>query len=342
MPQPVFVNARYEGRPTTGVERYAGEVVARLGAKVTLLRPARARRGAAGHAWEQLVLPRRLPADGLLWSPANSGPLRVASQVVTIHDASPLDHPEWFAPLYARWYGWLIPRLAQRVRRVITGSQFARNRLLAHCRIPPSRLTVIPPGVDRSRFAPQPATAVAAIRQSYDLPPIYLLFVGSLEPRKNLARLLEAWQRTSAELPDAALVLAGAPGRVFKGAGLPGVAPGVRRLGRVPETHLPALYSGATAFVIASLYEGFGLTALEAMACGTPVLASTAGALPEVVGDAALLFDPLDTSAIAASLSRALKDADLRRRAAPASLAQAATFSWDRTAQDIWTSLRSV
>ncbi len=236
----------------------------------------------------------------------------------------------------------MIPRLAQQARRVITGSQFARNRLLAHSRIPPSHLTVIPPGVDRSQFSPQPAAAVAAMRQKYDLPSAYLLFVGSLEPRKNLTRLLQAWQRVFAQAPDVALALVGAPGRAFRAAKLPAAIPAVRQLGRVPEADLPALYSGATAFVIASLYEGFGLTALEAMACGTPVLASAAGALPEVVGEAALLFDPQDTAAIAASLSRALKDPDLRRRAAPASLAQAAAFSWDRTAEDIWTCLRSV
>jgi glycosyltransferase involved in cell wall biosynthesis len=190
---------------------------------------------------------------------------------------------------------------------------------------------VIPNGVD-ARFRPADADAILDLRRRMDLPARYVLCVGSLEPRKNLRRLLDAWRRLPQSLSDTGLVLAGAEHAVFRQAGLDELPPGVRLAGYVPDADLPTLYSGATAFVYPSLYEGFGLTILEAMACGTPVICSNATALPEVAGDAAITVDPLDAEAIAAAIERLVGDEALLARYRAMGLERAKQFSWDRTA----------
>jgi alpha-1,3-rhamnosyl/mannosyltransferase len=162
-----------------------------------------------------------------------------------------------------------------------------------------------------------------------------VLAVGTLEPRKNLPRLIAAWTRLPEELRSAhALALVGPRGWDDEEVLAAARAAGVRLLGRVGDAQLHALYANATAFAYPSLYEGFGLPVLEAMAAGAPVLTSLSSSLPEVAGDAALLVDPRDTAAIAAGLERLLRDAGLRERLRVAGRARAAAFSWERTARE--------
>jgi len=325
----VLVNARFAGRRVTGVERFAGEVVRCLDGSARLIRPPRLLRGWAGQVWEQLVLPLRVPPGAPLWSPANTGPLAVREQAVSIHDLSPLDHPEWFAPAFALWYRLLLPALARRARRVIVPSAFTARSLRRRFNLAEEKLVLAPGSVDPARFHPVDPQPV---RRRYNLPRRYLLFVGSLQPRKNLSGLLAALETLQQRFPEVELVAAGAESPHFRRDGLDAGKTRVRFLGYVPDEVLPALYSGAEAFVLPSWYEGFGLPVLEAMACGCPVAASCAGSLPEVVGEAGLLFDPAVREDIERRLAALLADAGLRQELRQRGLERAGLFSWERSA----------
>ncbi len=337
--QDIVVNGRFLSQPVTGVQRYATEVTRRLEGRIRFAKPGIAARGFVGHAWEQLILPRHLTPGDLLWSPANTGPLRVLSQVVTIHDLSVIDHPEWFGRRFAAWYRWLLPRLARTVRLILTDSEFSRSRLLSQFDLPKTRVVVVPPGVDE-RFGLARLGRVEAVRKKYSLPHAYFLAGGSLEPRKNLRTAFQAWEQVSANHPACRFLVFGAPGGSFRSRGFERIPDGVILQGYVDDEDLPALYAAAVGFIYVSLYEGFGLPVLEAMASGTPVICSSTTSIPEVAGDASLLVNPLDPQAIADAMERLLTDrslqADLRERG----LRRAATFSWERTAAETWKALQ--
>ena len=254
----VAVNARFLGRPITGVERYALEITRRLGDRVRLFHPRTALGGFRGHVWEQLRLPQLVNGD-VLWSPANTGPLAVLHQVVTVHDVSPLEHSEWFEPTFATWYRYLLPRLARRVSRVITVSRFSKSRIVHLLGVQDDRVVVIPSGVDTG-LRPQPQSEIDAVRRKHGLTDPYILTLSSLEPRKNLGRLLGAWRRASPALGGVSLVMAGDFRPTLRAPRFDPLPPRVRLIGAVDDRDLPALYSGALGFIVPSLYEGFGFT----------------------------------------------------------------------------------
>lgn len=335
----VAVNARFMHRPVTGVERYAGEILRCLGDKARVVLPDRPVRGVRGHLWEQFSLPGRLRPGEILWSPANTGPLRVRDQVLTLHDLSWLEHPEWFAPAFALWYRLLLPALARRVKMLLTPSEYVRQKALRRFSLSPEQVRVVPGGVDMTRF--QPLWRPASRLQAEGDPAAYILFLGSLQPRKNLGLLLQAWEQIRPQVPGLRLVISGTTGAVFRNVAPPGRAERVQVLGYVSEADLPILYARALIFVLPSLDEGFGLPALEAMACGIPVVASRAGALPEVVGDAGLYFDPQDATGLVAALQRLLRDPKLRHDLGEKGWERARTFSWDRSAGMVWEAIQA-
>jgi len=265
------MNVRSQNAPLTGVQRYIHEMCDQLKERVRRVAPRRPLLGIAGHLWEQSILPGMVKG-ALLWSPANTGPLRVANQVVTIHDVAPLDHPEWFSAKFAHWYRWLTPRLVNRVRRVITVSNFSKTRLLELTGVDESRIMVIPNGVNQ-RFFPRTPAEIESVTRRLGVPTSrYLLSLGSIEPRKNIARLLTAWSGCQGHLDDCiSLVVAGARGmtHIHHDVAMMNVPPRVHFTGFVPDDCLPALYSGAIALVYPSVYEGFGLPVAEAMASGS-------------------------------------------------------------------------
>jgi glycosyltransferase involved in cell wall biosynthesis len=320
-----IVNGRFLARQVTGVERYGREVLTALGDRLRVVRTGEANQGWRGHAWEQFILPGRVGAGEVLWSPANSGPLSVANQVLTLHDLSPLEHPEWFRREYARWYGLFLPLLARRVKRIIVPSEYVRRKALERFSLADERVVTIPEGVDGQKFRPSEVPKKP-----------YVLFVGTLEPRKNLAGLLQAWKMLQGRHKDHTLVLAGGRGQVFSAQALDGKLERVRFSGRITEAELPELYAGAELFIQPSHDEGFGLTVLEAMACGTAVIAARSGALPEVTGEAGLYFDPAEPAAIAATMERCLDDPALRASMREKGLERAARFSWTESAERIW------
>lgn len=330
--------------PVTGVQRYLLEILHRIGQHTDTLAPKSWTSGIKGHAWEQCVLPA-VVRGRVLFSPSNTGPLAVSRQVVTLHDVVPLDHPEWLSPKFAAWYRFLTPRLMRRAARIITVSEFSKRRLLDQVRLDESKIRVIPNGVD-ARFHPRDKGQIDHTLRSLGLPSRrYVLSVGSLEPRKNLGRLLQAWSMVHQTLPeDLWLVISGQGNpKVFAaGLGIDKMPPRVHLTGHVPDEILPFLYAGADLFAYLSLYEGFGLPPLEAMASGVPVITSDRTSLPEVTGDAALTVDPWDVEAIAAAIKTLSGNAELRADLISKGLARARQFSWDLTAERTRAVLREV
>ena len=330
----ILVNLRSQGACLTGVQRYSQELCSRLNGMVESVTPRHPLHGIAGHLWEQTILPARV-GKNLLWSPANTGPLAIERQVLTIHDVAPLDHPEWFESKFATWYRWMIPALARRVRSLITVSEFSKQRLLAITGIQESRIQVIPNGIS-DRFYQNASASSREVCTRLGIPgDRYVLALGSIEPRKNLLRLLDAWRHCGPRLPnDVWLVIAGAEGQrhIFASTPLGQTPPRVHSTGFVQEEDLPALYGGALALAYPSIYEGFGLPVLEAMAAGTATITGNSTALPEVTGDAALLVDPYDVDAIAAAIERLVQDSEYRQQLCDRGIERSQCFSWDRAA----------
>ncbi len=289
-----------------------------------MIRPPARLAHAAGQAWEQVALPLAARGSELLISPANMAPLAVRGNVVVIHDLAPFHDPNWFGRAYGTWHRALIPRIARRARLVIAPSEYVRSELIELLGLDSGRVRAIAPGVDAA-FADPPAPEALLRRLGLEQP--YVLALGTDSPRKNLGLL----DRIAPALTAAGLRVAIAgSGRSY----LPGSAPGsARRLGYVPDADLPALYAGAAALAMPSLYEGFGLPCVEAMAAGTPVVAADRAALPEACGGAALLADPDDPDAFAAALVQAAGPE--RERLAEAGRARAAGLSWARSAESV-------
>jgi glycosyltransferase involved in cell wall biosynthesis len=319
----IAINGRFLTRRITGVERYAHEISRRLQDPKRFISPEKSLGQIKGHLWEQFVLPSRLHSNEILWSPANTSAWMVSNQVVTIHDASVFDHPEWFKPAFAAWtrLSWKI--LAKRVKAIITVSEFSRERLNHHLKIPKEKFHVIYNGVGKP-FESQSQNCIETVKEKYGIKKPYFLFVGTIEPRKNLGMLLKSWEQ--AKLDTHELILAGGEGSVFAPVEY------AAKIVHVSDEDLPALYSGAAAFINPSLYEGFGLTVLEAMACGTPVVASNTSALPEVFGDAPKLVDPQESNQLTEAMRMIIEDKAFANSLREKGFKKAEELSWEKSA----------
>jgi glycosyltransferase involved in cell wall biosynthesis len=327
---PIVLNCRAAARPTiTGVERWTLEVSPRLQAlnseRYLVARPpAWAHSGAAGHAWEQVALPAIAARHraSVIFSPANLAPVAWPRNVIVVHDAAVLRGPAAYSKAYRAWHRGVGLASARRARAVVTVSEFSRRELIELGGIDPERLTVIGGGVD-ARFSPGGGSAATAL----GLHRPYVLTIATDDPRKNLDALLPC----AAALDQRGIEL------VWAGDSRPQFARtrpliGLRELGYVPDERLPGLYRGAEAFVLPSRYEGFGLTCLEAMACGTPVIAADRAALPEVCGDAALLVNPDDPAAITRAVLTVCEDRPRAAELRAAGIERARRYTWERAA----------
>ncbi len=266
-------------------------------------------------------------------------PVRGVPSVLTVHDVIYELFPEHHRRLNYLFLTNAMPLFVRRAAHVITVSEQSKRDLCRLYDVPEEKVTVVYEAA-ADHFRPQPPEEIARVRNAYHLPDRYLVTVGTIEPRKNLARLVEALAALRRDDPDLRLVVVGAEGWLTGGfhAAIEahGQAEAVMRPGYVPDTDLPALIAGAVASVQPSLYEGFGLPVLEAMACGAPVACSSTSSVGEIAGGAALTFDPEDVGAMVAALRRLLADADLRAGLRARGFERAAEFSWGRAARETW------
>jgi glycosyltransferase involved in cell wall biosynthesis len=258
----------------------------------------------------------------------------VANHVVTFHDLFALEMPQWYSRRYAAWYRVLFSTLARSARHIIAVSNYTRNRVLQVFGVDEAMVSVVHNGVSE-QFKPVSDELISAARRILNLPSEhYLLSLGSVEPRKNLNRLLAAWKEVLPELPSSLwLVIAGsANASVYRDAGIDNMPPRVYLTGYVPDEQLVPLYCGSAGFVYPSLAEGFGLPPLEAMACGIPVLTGKGTSLPEVCGAAAIYVEPSSITDIAAGLKTLAIDCHLRDKLRRLGPEQASRFTWDAAA----------
>lgn len=335
MKPPIDIDGRWLSKPLTGTGRYSAEVTKALiesGRKVVLWVPqdavipawahrARVRRMRSMGQWfEQVALPIRTAGRPLL---AMGGPAPAFKrlQVVVLHDATPFRLPQTYSRAFAAWYRWLYRRIAGSGAAIATVSSFSAAELADVLSTPESALVIASPAATISATARRPAA---------ELPDRYFLTVGTLAAHKNLQPVISAFA-------DAGLsvVMVGTAGvsRVF--ASVADAKRKVVRLGRVDDEELRWLYEHAQALLFPSLYEGFGLPALEAQLAGCPVIASTAGPLPEVLGDSAVLLDPHDPASFVAAARRVLETDGLRDDLVGRGRRNAARFAWSRTASTL-------
>ncbi len=300
--------------------------------------------------WEQFIQPGALRASqaDLLHALAFAGPRQISIPwLVTIYDLSFMKFPQSFNALNRIYLKYAVRDSLRRADRAIAISESTKRDLVSLFGVSPNKVCTIHCGVDAA-FKPAPdSTDVAQLRARYSLPEKFILYLGTIEPRKNIVRLLRAFARArrDARLPHR-LVMVGARGwkyaqvdRVIEGEGIEGQ---VIFTGYAPQEELVSWYRAADLFVYPSLYEGFGLPPLEAMACGTPVVTSNASSLPEVVGDAALMVNPDDERSLAEAIIRALTDRTLRQDMIARGITQAKKFSWERTARETTALYREV
>ena len=284
------------------------------------------------HALDNLSLP-------ILW------PKGRTRYVLTIHDLIPVLFPEGVKARHRFYFRFAIRRLLRIANAIIVDSESTKRAILERFKVPEKKITVIYLGVDRSRFYPvdDPKT-IKRIRDRYRIGgEPYILFVGNIEPRKNLGFLIQAYADllNSGRLnPGIRLIIAGSKGplslEVLQLPSKLGVTHRVLFPGVIADEDLPGLYSGASLFAFPSLYEGFGFPVLEAMACGTPVITSNVSSLPEVAGDAAVLVNPTVAADLREAIFKVITDHNLRRELREKGFERVKRFSWEETAQKTW------
>lgn len=361
----VFLNGKFVAQPLTGVQRFASELVVaadrllasgawKARADFVLLVPAgrfnmralnlqciRVQKvpGVRLHAWEQFHLPRA-SREGFLINLAGSAPLFKRNQVCTFHDAAVFDIPQAYSWAFGSWYRLLFRVQGHVCQRVLTVSEFSKQRLCHHLKLPDTTIGVVPNGADHVKQLQLDDSVMEHLKLTSGG---YLLAVGSNNPSKNFSTLISAFKRIQCRASVRLVVVGGENSAVFAQSGrTESVDPRIVRAGRVTDEQLKSLYTHARAFVFPSVYEGFGIPPLEAMLSGCPVLAARAASIPEVCGEAAAYFDPHDPGDIVRVLEWALENpqglADLRQ----AGYARAAMFTWDGAARDLFDQLAAL
>ncbi len=259
--------------------------------------------------------------------------------VVTIHDVIPLIYPRSIrSPVGRIRYRRLLEQALTRARLVITVSRISQSCLSAYAAIDPSKVRVIYNGISEHFYPVEDTETLADVRRSYGLPEVFALWLGGFRPEKNLEFLVQAWVRVLEQHPELQLVLAGAQTdeylKIRREVGRRGLEQSVHFPGFIRESDLAALYSAAKLFVFPSLYEGFGMPPVEAMACGTPSVVSNSSSLPEVTGHAAMMFNPTEHEQLVWCVDRLLRDDDLYETLRREGLKQAEGFSWGKAARE--------
>jgi glycosyltransferase involved in cell wall biosynthesis len=344
---PSFIyNGRFATQKTTGVQRVARELIVALGhlpgnEGVTVVVPPLPGLQSVdgthtvkigfgkGVFWEQLVLPL-FAGRRCIVNLSNSASVFRSNQVIYMHDAAVFDAPAHFSWRFRVWYRLMFWILARTSRCVVTNSDFSRQRLAHHCRVPAEQISVVPLGADHlDTVVPN-----ASVLQEHGLESKrFVLAVSNMNPTKNFERILQSFRQL--DDPSIDLVIVGMKNASVFGnvQDMHGVAPNIKAVGYISDEKLKALYQHAYCFVYPSIYEGFGIPPLEAMRCGCPVLVARSSALPETCGDAALYCDPYSSEDIAAKLRMLLASPELRSSLVARGYAHAAKFRWDSSAE---------
>ncbi|ADU96640.1 glycosyl transferase group 1 [Thermovibrio ammonificans HB-1] len=338
----VVINGRFLTQQLTGVQRFAFELSKRLiliNRSIKLLTPNVplnesyselstdyvVKQGYLnGQFWEQLYLPLA-SRNKLLLNLANTAPLFKRYQIVTVHDLAFLRYPECFSASFAKWYSFLIPRIVKNSLRVLTVSHFSREEIVNFLGVSPERITVIYNAVSE-KFFYDPCVEKENI----------VLAVGSLDPRKNLLRLIDAFKKLN--LHDYTLFIVGQQSKIFRNSKLEALIrnlSNVKITGYLTDEELVKLYQRAKLFIYPSVYEGFGLPPLEAMACGTPVIVSNVASLPEVCGDAAYYINPFSVDDIANGIRCVLEDDVLQKELISKGLKRVKRFTWENSVKKL-------
>ena len=341
----IYINGRFLTQPMTGVERYAYNIckaMAHLHQPFTVICPKAPIHQdydvrdltilhygiGNSHFWEQCVLPFFFlgKKDYVVLSFTGLGSILIRHKIMTVHDLAFLKNPSWYSKAYYWYYRLMTPLAVKTSQHILTVSQFSKSEILRfYPFLKPERISVVYNAIDRQLFKPQTSAVNAQTSECF------VLCVSSIDPRKNFSRLIEACQN----LTGAKLYIVGNYNRVFsQHIRLDSTSEHIRFLGRVSDDELVRLYNQAVCFVFPSLYEGFGLPPLEAMACGCPVLTSDIPVEREVCGDAALYFNPLEPNDILHTITQFLHDADVtKEKMRQKGYENITRFSWEKSAQ---------
>lgn len=290
--------------------------------------------------WEQISLPGLAKSHqlDLLHSLHYTMPLAYPGRtVVTIHDMTFFLFPHYHTLLKRYFFRFFIRTSSHQAVALIADSESTRQDAIRLVGVPPGKIYTAQLGVTQEFRPIQDHMILLAARQKYHLPERFLLYVGMIEPRKNLSTLLQAYATIADQIPDHRLVVVGPKGwmveNILQQTERLNISDKVHFTGYVEQADLPLLYNMADVFIYPSVYEGFGLPILEAMACGTPVITSNVSSMPEIVGDAGIQLAPSDSQALARSLLELINDPVIRQRLSKKGLERAAAFTWDRTAE---------
>lgn len=344
----VYINGRFLSQRITGVQRYAWETLNALDLLVSVecpddlrfivlappsTKPPTLRKigfnivgPLCGHAWEQITLPLAT-SGGILFNLGATGPLVKRNQLVTIHDASVFAVPYSFNWMFRTWYRAQLRVFAEILPLIITVSEFSKTEIQRYCRIDASRIRIVDEGF---QHVTRNKSDVRVLQANRLTPGRFVLAVSNRSPHKNFEAISKALRVLGPVDFDVAIAGGHSP-KVFEDATVSHSR--IKLLGHVSDSELRALYENAALFVFPSLYEGFGIPPLEAMALGCPVIASNAASMPEVCGDAAIYVHPDDTGALATAIRRLMDDPEERQRMRIRGRAQAAKHSWDNAAR---------
>jgi glycosyltransferase involved in cell wall biosynthesis len=328
----IYIDGKFLTKDVTGVQRYANSLIyefQQASFDFNIIHPENSFIGVRSKTvWEQL-LPYEIN-NGLLFCPTNTGPIAYKNKILTLHDGAVLSHPEWFSKNFSRMRKFLIPILVNSSLKIITVSNFSKSHICEALKIKDDKVEVIYNGINTNKFKPMGISPKVLIK--YNLKKPYILFVGSVEPRKNLTRMVNSWIR----LPEIYkkefdLIIVGKKNWIFKDVIIK-KENSIKELGYIEDDELIRLYSMAKVFVYPSLFEGFGLPVLEAMACGTPVITSNSSALPEVGGEAVLYVDPKNEENITTKMIELLENESLQEELTIKGMSRSKLFSWKNTA----------
>jgi glycosyltransferase involved in cell wall biosynthesis len=357
----IYINGRFLGQQTTGVQRFATELVLAVDAllaekdahfpgdfvlvvpgHVTVglpeLKKIRIERlaGPASHGWEQLRLPL-FTRNSWLLNLAGSAPLFKRKQLCTFHDAAIFDYPRAYSTAFVMWYRLLFYVQARLCHGLLTASSFSRGRLSKRLGVPSDRFGIVVTGVDHMNRIVANEKILARLGLNTDN---YLLTVGSANPAKNMAALTQAFCAAENDSQLRLVVAGGGNAAVFARQEITENA-AIIKTGRIDDAELKALYLHARAFVFPSLYEGFGLPPIEAMACGCPVVAANSAAIPEICGSAVGYFDPASVASIRQALERIMTDGAWRASLREAGRIKAKEYSWRAAALQLFRHLEA-